>query len=422
MNVWLLQTGEPLHIDVGNPRPMRAMNLANALTDAGHNVVLWSSAFYHQEKRQRSAGPMRIEVSKMLEIRLIPSPGYEKNIGLGRLWDHAILARNLKRELADERTLPDVAFIGYPPIETAAVMTRWLAERGVSSMLDIKDQWPAIFLQVLPGSMRWLGRIALAPYFHLAERAMRDASGLSAMAGGFLRWAAQFAGRQCNQNDLVVPLTSPVGQVPESELAAARLWWNQKGVLPDGRPRFCFVGSHSMAFDFEPVFEAATLLNAKSAGCEFVICGTGATSEALQTMMRGLPGVHFPGWIDRAQIAVLAERSFASLAPYRNTPDFAMSVPNKVIDALSLGLPVICPLQGEVADLIVKFDAGLRYGSDSGRTLVQCIESLIESPGLRHQLSTNAHDLYEKQFSFEMVYGGLVKHLEALSRRRRSSA
>jgi len=40
MNVWILQTGEPLHIDAGHPRPMRAMNLANALVKAGHIVLM----------------------------------------------------------------------------------------------------------------------------------------------------------------------------------------------------------------------------------------------------------------------------------------------------------------------------------------------------------------------------------------------
>ena len=38
MNIWILQTGEPLHIDEGKPRAMRAMNLSNKLVEAGHNV------------------------------------------------------------------------------------------------------------------------------------------------------------------------------------------------------------------------------------------------------------------------------------------------------------------------------------------------------------------------------------------------
>ena len=166
MNVWLLQTGEPLHIDEGNPRPMRAMNLANALVEAGHKVVLWSSAFYHQEKRHRCRVAQRIVVSPQLEIRLIPSPGYFRNIGLGRLWDHAILARNLGQQLKQEMISPDVAFIGYPPIEAAAVMTRWLRVRGVPSILDIKDQWPTKFMNALHKTVRPLGRIIFNIYFN----------------------------------------------------------------------------------------------------------------------------------------------------------------------------------------------------------------------------------------------------------------
>jgi hypothetical protein len=54
LTVWILQTGEPLPIDLENPRPMRAVNLANALIAAGHRVVLWSSAFSHQKKQHRS--------------------------------------------------------------------------------------------------------------------------------------------------------------------------------------------------------------------------------------------------------------------------------------------------------------------------------------------------------------------------------
>ncbi len=179
MKVWIFQTGEPLHCDAGSLRPMRAMNLANALVAAGHKVVLWSSSFYHQEKRQRVTDNNRVKVSGSLEIRLVASPGYQRNIGPGRLWDHAVLGRNLAKLLDAETTVPDVAFVGYPPIETAAVMTRWLAARRVPCMVDVKDQWPAIFIDALPAPLKLVGRIALAPYFYYGRRALRDATALS---------------------------------------------------------------------------------------------------------------------------------------------------------------------------------------------------------------------------------------------------
>ncbi len=421
LTVWLLQTGEPLHCDPGDPRPMRAMNLANALADAGHKVVLWSSAFYHQEKRHRARSSTAIQISPHIEIRLIPSPGYARNIGPGRLWDHAVLGYRLARALAHEEARPDVAFVGYPPIETAAVMTRWLATRGVPCLLDVKDQWPTIFTRALPARLRPLGEIALWPYFHLGRRAMREASGVVAMAEGFLQWALAFGDRSRSANDRVIPLTTPATRVPDSQLNEARRWWDDRGVLADGRPRLCFIGSHTQSFDMSAVAQAVAKLADLGRDWEFVFCGDGESSVEWRRLMSGAANVVFPGWVDRAQVEALAERSTATLAPYHNTEDFVMSVPNKVIDSLALGLPVISPLQGEVERLITAHGAGLRYGTGTGFDLSDCLVRLLDDPTLRQDLSANAVRLYRESFSFETVYGGLVAHLEGMARGSRTT-
>ena len=408
-----MQTGEPLPIDGENVRPMRAINLCNALIQAGHKVVLWSSAFYHQEKRHRSSSEQSIRVSANLEVRLIPSCGYERNIGPGRLIDHAQLAFNLNKMLKQVKDLPDVAFIGYPPIETAAVLTRWLARRDVPSLLDVKDQWPSMFMEAVPVKLRPLASVVLWPYFYLARRAMRDASGLSAMANDFLEWALRFAGRSRTENDGVFPLTTPLGQVSATQLAEARRWWDEQGIRNDSCPRFCFVGSFMSIFDFKPVQEAAK----ESSACQFVICGDGGSSTELRSMMAGLPNVYFPGWVDRPKIEALAERCQGSLAPIQNIESFQKSLPNKIIDALSLGLPILCPLQGEVASLIAEHGVGLRYGTDSGKNLQDCIQTLTNDPIIQRSMSLKARALYAERFSFDMVYGGLVKHLEKLAQR-----
>lgn len=417
--VWLLQTGEPLHIDAGNPRPMRAMNLANSLIEAGHKVVLWSSGFYHQEKRHRSVVTQIVQVSPQLEIRLIPSPGYVRNIGLGRLWDHAMLARNLKKMLRGERSLPDVAFVGYPPIETAAVMTRWLSSRGVPSLLDLKDQWPSLFLDAIPVKLRGVGRLILLPYFHYSKSAMRHATGLSSMAESFLQWGLEYLGREISPNDGVFPLTSPSSPVGDANVKEAGSWWDRQGIrAADQIFRIVFVGSHMSVFDFAPVREAAASFARRGSKIQFVICGDGGSSIQLRTMMEGIPNVIFPGWVDRAQIEVLAERSHAAIIPYRNIDNFTKNLPNKVVDALSLGLAILSPLHGEVAKLIENHGVGLSYGANFGRSLIQCIDLLMDAPMLRQQISMNAINIYREKFTFEKVYGGLVKHLETLSQNK----
>ena len=419
LTVWLLQTGEPLHIDSGDPRPMRAMNLANALTSSGHRVVIWTSAFYHQEKRHRCHRAKRLVVSPLLEIRLIPSPGYSRNIGFGRLWDHIVLARNLNHSLNQENTVPDVAFIGYPPIETASVMGKWLVKREIPFLLDVKDLWPLVFLEAVPKSLRSLGKIILTPYFVLAKACVIRSTGVSAMSESFLQRVLAFGGRKKLVTDGFFPLTSSSESGAEDELTTAKNWWFDRGLQDDGKIRVCYVGNLSSNVDLAPIKVAATYFMKQKLPVEFIICGDGDSLVAFKEMMLGLTNVHFPGRIGRPHVLALAHHCQASLIPYVNSENFQLSLPNKTLDALSLGLPILSPLQGEVANLISSHNVGMSYGKDFEKSLVQCIEMLLENASLRQQMSKNAIELHQERFSFKTVYGGLVRHLEMLAQDRR---
>ncbi len=414
MNVWIFQTGEPLPSDV-NARPMRAINLSNALTSLGHNVVLWSSDFYHQEKIHRYNNYKRIRVSSLLEVRLIPSPGYKKNVGLARLFDHIILAKNLNKLLKQEKSKPDVAFIGYPPIESASVMIHWLAKHNLPCLLDVKDQWPSFMIDALPKGAKSLGRIIFSPYFYLAKRAMKEATGLTAMANDFLMWALDFSDRIKTGNDLVVPLTTSVDQVSASETKNALQWWLEKGIANNGEAKIMFVGSHYPSLDFSPIFEAAELCISNNIKCNFIICGHGELTKGLVDRAKKYKNIFFPGWVDRPKVEVLAKMSIASIAPFKNIDCYVKSLPNKVIDSLSLGLPILSPLNGEVKRLIDIEKVGLTYYDGSGFSLYENIIKLKLDKNLCKILSENAVKLYNKKFSYEKVYGGLVKHLENIA-------
>ena len=130
-------------------------------------------------------------------------------------------------------------------------------------------------------------------------------------------------------------------------------------------------------------------------------------------MMDGLTNVFFPGWIDKPEIESLAKISIASLAPYKNIDNYTLNTPNKIVDALMLGLPVLSPLKGEVAKLIEIHKVGFSYGEFL--TLEQCILDLIEDKALQKKISKNARNLYSEEFEFNKVYDGLVLHLEELA-------
>lgn len=411
MNIWILQTGEPLHIDDTNLRPMRAVNLSNKLVEAGHNVVLFSSAFSHQEKKHRSKKYKIYKISKSLEIRLIPSCGYKKHIGLKRLFDHFQLAWNLRKLLKEEKNIPDIAFIGYPPIETAFIMSAWLKVKEIPCVLDVKDLWPSMFVNAFPKIIRPLAKVIFYPYFYLAKKTINNVSGISAMAPAFLDWVLNFAKRKPNDNNMVFRLTSPIDEVSKLELSSAKKWWYRQGV-DEKMHKFCFIGTFSTAFDFEQIYYTAKKLN----NCQFILCGDGPCLDSTKLMMQDLNNVIFTGWIDRVKIKSLAKVSIASLAPYKNIDNFIFNTPNKIIDSLSLGLPILTPLEGEVANLIRKYKVGFNY--KNAYELENSINALICDKKIQKNISNNAKKLYQNEFEFNKVYDDFVKYLEKMSNER----
>lgn len=414
LNIWVFQTGEPLQVDGGNRRPMRAMNLSKALVGRGHCVNIISSAFFHQEKTHRSQKYEIHKISTNLTVHLIPSPGYKRNIGFGRLLDHFILAKNTRSFLKLQNTFPDLMFIGYPPIESAAILTRWCKDNKIPSVLDVKDQWPAIYLDPLPRSLRWLAKIALYPYFYYGRRAMQDATALTAMAPSFLDWATEFSNSKIKKNNGVFPLTSSLAGYSDSDLLEAEKWWDDRGICSERKLRIMFVGSFMSVFDFKTVAAAAKSLQQDGVDVEFVLCGSGGSMEKIQAEFSGMSNIIFPGFVDGPKIVALARRSDLFIAPYKNLDSFNRSVPNKVVDALSLGIPILCPLDGEVGSLIKDYNIGMTYGDIGTKSLKECINEFSSNLSEKKVMAENSLKLYQEKFSSEKKYDELVDYLESL--------
>ena len=417
MHIWIFQSGEPLHIDGENIRPMRSMNLANTLIKRGHSVLLLSSSFYHQKKYHRSKTYKKIKINKLLEVFLIPSPGYKKNFSILRLIDHFILALNLKKILNLQSKLPDVAFIGYPPIETSYVLMKWLKKNDIPYLLDIKDQWPQVFVDAFPKFLRFFAYLCFFPYFILSKKIIRQSNGISTISKSFLEWALTFSTRNKNKFDIISPLTSPKQKLKVIDETVALNWWSKRGIVKNGLFKVIFIGSFSKAFDFNVIFETATKLFNKKVNCEFILCGDGELSSHLKNKSKYYNNMKIIDWIDSKKIAALVKISSAFIAPYKNKPDFVKSIPNKVIDALKFGLPLVSPLKGEVQSLIKNYKIGVSY--NDAQSLGVSLKKLINNKTICKKYSYNSIKLYQSKFEFENVYGQLVLHLESLKKSER---
>ena len=419
MNVWILQTGESLHVDNGNPRPMRAMNLSNALNDQGHDVVLWSSCFDHRKKTHRFKEFRSIKISNSLTLNLIPSPGYKNNISFMRMLDHGIMAFTLFRLLRSSKFVkPDICFVGYPPIATSFTMIHWLKRHQIPGILDVKYRWPEIFLNALPIWIKPAIRILLLPLNFMSIYCMRNATVHCSMTGNYLTWMNAKA--KMNKVGIEVPLTTKQLKIGQRELKDAENWWISQGVNINNRKRFCFIGSISRVFDFQLIKLMAERFIEIDREVQFVICGTGNELDKVKRLFKNMPNVIFGGWIDVPRIKVLANCSSASISPYRNTDDFTDSIPNKILDSLSLGLPIITTLEGEVEKLLDMWRIGV-FISHKDEVLKETsntynsLQSLIGDDNYFLQYKQNCINCYNNLFDFDKVYGNLILRMEEIA-------
>jgi glycosyltransferase involved in cell wall biosynthesis len=411
LTVWIFQTGEPLIIDKGVSRAMRATNLSNKLIERGHKVILWSSTFSHQSKERRIGDYREFKVNKNLEIRLIPSCGYKKNISIKRLVDHAQLAYNLRKLLKQEECQPDVAFLGFPPIEANFVMSNWLSQRKVPFIVDVKDLWPDVFIENLFGWKRRVAKSILFPYFFATRNIYNQATGITSITDKFLDHIENFSNRKSNRLNKTFPLVSDL-TLSNNNLNLAESWWDSIGVCNDDTFRVVYVGNLSSNVDLREIKKSAQLFKKRNIKIQFVICGKGDYLQVFKDMMYDMDNVIFPGWVDKEKTTVLADRSNAWLIPYVNKENFKLSLPNKTFDALYFGIPLLSSLEGEVKKLITENEIGMFY--DQVKTLDKCIFELLHDSRLWIKMSSNAKDLYSQKFEFNKVYDGLVDHLERM--------
>lgn len=410
MNFWILQTGEPLPLDNSGLRPMRAINLSNALIAKGHSVVLWSSDFDHFTKTHRYGRSQRIRVSSKLEVQLVHSSGYKSNISLARLFDHLQLGWNLWRLMRRENK-PDLAFVGYPPIETAWIMTRFLKKFSIPVILDVKDAWPDVLARGIPQPFRPLAKLLLIPYYSMMYTTFRGSTYISSISPDFLNWALKVANREKSEYDRVNYLSSMTMNFSNAEVINARSYWDSQAIFDDGKLRFSYIGSLTDSLNFDRILEAARDLN-----IEFVIAGTGPAEKKFLENSSKLSNVVFSGKVSTVQASVLAERSTALLAPYDDLDDFQISLPNKFLDAMMHGRPIVTSLFGYPKIFIETNEIGKHFSNSEEGSLTNLIKILSKDTSDVIQMGLNAQKLFEATFKGEIVYSKLVDSLEEIIR------
>lgn len=412
--VWLVTVGEPLPSDIGGQRLLRSGILADLLVRQGDEVVFWTSSFDHTNKKQRADSDMVIPLNDCHQIRLLYSRGYLSNISLDRLRNHRELASKF-REQAPGMPRPDVILCSLPTLELCQAAVEYGRANGVPVVLDIRDLWPDLFVELVPKILRPIARLGLTPMFRMAKRVCTEATALTGLTSDYVNWALNYASRPPGAWDKPFPMAYADTTPEATALDVAREYWQQQG-LSENEFIVCWFGTMlGRHFEFETVLAAADRLARDGRKIRFVLCGAGADLEKYRRLGQSVPQVLFPGWMNAAQIWTLSRISSVGLAPYISCDNFVRNLPNKPIEYLSAGLPVASSLRGVLERLLATHDCGMTYENRNPGQLAQVIADMQDNPARRAVMSENARQLYRKQFVAEAVYSEMRTYLHEVA-------
>ncbi|MDY6852291.1 MAG: glycosyltransferase family 4 protein [Thermodesulfobacteriota bacterium] len=412
MRVWLITVGEPLPIPGAKGRLLRTGLLAEALYVRGHEITWWTSTFDHWNKRHYFSRDAVAEIAPGYQIRLLKGPGYRRNVSFGRIIDHYLTARKFAGQARLEER-PDVILCSLPTINLAGAAVKFGCEAGVPVVVDIRDMWPDIFLELVPNQARRPARFFMKPMFRAVRSACSGAAAITGHAPAFVEWGLRNAGRSRTERDRDFPYGYKSEPPSAQTMQAARGFWSRLGLSGEGDEFVvCFFGTIGRYFELETVIKAARLLGSADKKIRFVLCGAGESLSFYKGLAVGCENVTFPGWIGAAQIKSLMSLSSVGLAPYRNSSSFVISIPNKAIEYLSAGLPIVSSLKGVLKDLLTANDCGLHYENGDAKGLAAALCVLSESPSRRKILGKNALALFKKRFAAKKVYHDMSVFLE----------
>ncbi|MDB4915695.1 MAG: Alpha-D-kanosaminyltransferase [Gemmatimonadetes bacterium] len=414
MRVWLVTVGEPLPSDPGNERLLRAGIVADMLVARGHEVVWWSSTFNHPLKTFRATSDVTIHVRPNYRIELLHGGGYPRNVSLKRVRDHRRLAARFHAR-AQRQERPDVILCSLPPLELALAAVEYGQRLRVPVVVDVRDLWPDIFIDVIPRPLRPLARVAMQPLEAIAQQACTGATAIWGHAAAFVDWGLQHASRTATTLDRTFPFGYVSTEPTAAEITQSVQTWRTLGVARENEKLIaCFVGTVGQQTDVASLVDTARLLGTNPR-VQIVICGTGTRLDELMQRSKGLTNIIFAGWRQRPEIWTLLRMASVGVAPYVARKDFINTIPNKVPEYLSAGLPVALNLtSGVMYDLLLREGCGFSYENSPARFAEQLM-ALDNEPARLQAMRIEALRVFNERFLAERVYGDMITALEQIA-------
>jgi len=409
MKIWLFAIGEPLPLPENNDRLHRCGLLAKELSKRGNEVVWWSSTFNHFSKTNYFEHNKKIIINKNLILELLYGKKYKKNISLSRVRNHNQIAKNFLSRVKNYEN-PDIILCAIPSIELSYEVVKFAKRRDIPLITDARDMWPDIFELIFPKIIRPLLNILLYRLYNKTSYIFKNSSAITGITPGFVDWGISYSKRNKTSKDRFFFLGYPNENYEHIMLKKA---WNklEKKGLSEKDFILTYVGTLAKnKLRLNEIFDLAiSLRNNKK--IKIVLAGDGDQKlEYIKlTKEKNIQNIIFPGWLNKYEIKALLNYSSLGLVPLKNRVDYIISIPNKPIEYLSSGLPLLSSLSGELENLIKIEKIGFTY---SNKNELEDYVRLCLKEKVHKDLVSRCQKVFIERFDAKVVYSNFSDYIE----------
>lgn len=178
-------------------------------------------------------------------------------------------------------------------------------------------------------------------------------------------------------------------------------------VMRDGRT--CVIaGVLTRDRGLSQVFEALAILKKRDVEVRLALAGLSISDEHLQSLLAEANrlGIYrqvcYHGILSRKKAQILQHESSIGIVTYLPTPNSVVGLPNKLMECMSLGLPVVCsnfPVYREVAGTT---GAGILVDPTVPEEIADAIESLVRDPARARRMGEAGRAAVRDRFNWQV--------------------
>ncbi|MBN2615552.1 MAG: glycosyltransferase [Bacteroidales bacterium] len=373
---------------------IRISTVYNLLKEKKASIELITTDFNHRTKRKHD---QNIHPG---EVTFLKVPRYKKNLSLGRIYSHLVFAFRLKSYLKKLSYTPSKIYCIVPTASSGLACANYCRKNKIPMAIDVIDLWPESL--IILSRWRKILQFFTYPMYWMARKVYRAADLVYAGSKEY----ADFAQKYNNKTRaLPVYLGTDVGRY--NDLVSSG---SQKITKPAGQLWICFGGMLGNSYDIDVILEGYHMLVKKDrVNAKLIFIGDGQERDKIvQYKEENHLNIEVTGFLDYA--GFLHYLSFADIAINSFKEGTRVAYSYKFNDYITARIPIVNNVQGEMTELIEKYNLGRNF-AHSADSLYAVLHELTNNPDLLSEIKKNATFVAGEVLDKKTVYQEMIQQL-----------